>query len=112
MKQNLSGAKMLASSKNKGFIAPPVLCDLNLDGYLDIVANAVEGNTIAIDGKNNNILWKNGIKNAEAYGSLAVGYFNHDNIPDLFTTFTEACGLIFKIQNRLCMMERQANIFP
>lgn len=97
MKQDLSGAKMLASSKNKGFIAPPVLCDLNLDGYLDIVANAVEGNTIALDGKNNNILWKNGIKNAEAYGSLAVGHFNHDSIPDLFTTFTE--GMWPNLQN-------------
>jgi hypothetical protein len=89
MKQNISGAKLLAHSEHKGFIAPPVLCDLNLDGYLDIVANAVEGNTIAIDGKTNNLLWKNGIKNAEAYGSLAVGYFNADSIPDLFTTFTE-----------------------
>ncbi|MEP7107628.1 MAG: PQQ-binding-like beta-propeller repeat protein [Ferruginibacter sp.] len=89
MKQDISTAKLLASSKDKGFIAPPVLCDLNLDGYLDIVVNAVEGNAIAIDGKTNNILWKNGIKNAEAYGSLAVGYYNNDSIPDLFTTFTE-----------------------
>jgi len=89
MKQDISGAKMLASSKNKGFIAPPVLCDLNFDGILDIVANAVEGITFAIDGKTNKILWKNGIENAEAYGSLAVGYFNSDSIPDLFTTFTQ-----------------------
>jgi hypothetical protein len=97
MKQNISGAKVLVSSKNKGFIAPPLLCDLNLDGYLDIVANAVEGNTIAINGQTNNILWKNGIKNAEAYGSLAAGYFNDDSIPDLFTTYTE--GTWPKLEN-------------
>lgn len=89
MKQDISGATMLAHSEHKGFIAPPVLCDLNLDGCLDIVANAVEGVTVAIDGKTNRFLWRNGLKNAEAYGSLAVGYFNGDSIPDLFTTFTE-----------------------
>lgn len=89
MKQDISSAILLASSKNKGFIAPPVLCDLNQDGYLDIVANAVEGKTFAFNGKSNELLWQNGIKNAEAYGSLAIGYFNSDSIPDLFTTFTE-----------------------
>ena len=89
MKGDISNAVRLASSKDKGFIAPPVFCDFNQDGCLDIVANAVEGNTWVIDGKTNNILWKNGIKNAEAYGSLAVGYFTDDRIPDLFTTFTE-----------------------
>ena len=69
MRQDISGATILYSSKNKGFIAPPVLCDLNLDGYLDIVDNAVEGKTIAIDGKTNKILWENGMKNTEVYGS-------------------------------------------
>ena len=89
MKGDISNAVLLASGNKKGFIAPPVLCDLNHDGCLDIIANAVEGNTIVTDGKTNKTLWSNGIKNAEAYGSLAVGYFNNDSIPDLFTTFTE-----------------------
>jgi outer membrane protein assembly factor BamB len=89
MKQDISGATILYSSKNKGFIAPPVLCDLNLDGYLDIADNAVEGKTIAIDGKTNSILWENPIANTEVYASLGVGYFNNDSIPDLFTTFTK-----------------------
>lgn len=89
MDQDLSGAMILASSKDKGFIAPPVLCDINQDGTLDIVANAVEGKVIAFDGKSNGKLWENVIENTEAYGSLAVGYFNQDSIPDFFTTFTE-----------------------
>jgi len=89
MKQDISGATILFSSKDKGFIAPPVLCDLNLDGYLDIVDNAVEGKTIAIDGKTNKIIWEQGIENTEVYGSLGVGYFNNDSIPDLFTTYTK-----------------------
>lgn len=89
MKQEISGATILYSSKDKGFIAPPVLCDLNLDGYLDIIDNAVEGKTLAIDGKTNKILWENKIENTEVYGSLGVGYFNNDSIPDLFTTYTK-----------------------
>jgi hypothetical protein len=89
MKGDISGATSLYNSKNKGFIAPPVLCDLNLDGCLDIVDNAVEGTTIAIDGKTNKVLWKNTVENTEVYGSQAVGYFNNDSIPDLFTTFTK-----------------------
>ena len=89
MKQDISGATVLYSSKAKGFIAPPVLCDLNMDGYLDIADNAVEGKTIAIDGKTNKVLWENGLENTEVYGSLGVGYFNSDSIPDLFTTYTK-----------------------
>ncbi len=89
MKQDISGATIICSSKDKGFIAPPVLCDLNLDDHLDIVVNAVEGKTFAIDGKTNKIVWENGIENTEVYGSLGVGYFNKDSIPDLFTTYTQ-----------------------
>jgi outer membrane protein assembly factor BamB len=89
MRQDISGATVLYRSRNKGFIAPPVLCDLNRDGYLDIADNAVEGKTIAIDGKTNKILWENGLENTEVYGSLGVGYFNNDSIPDLFTTYTK-----------------------
>jgi outer membrane protein assembly factor BamB len=89
MKQDISNATILYSSKNKGFIAPPVLCDLNMDGYLDIVDNAVEGKTIAIDGKTNKLLWENGLDSTEVYGSLGVGYFTNDSIPDLFTTYTQ-----------------------
>jgi outer membrane protein assembly factor BamB len=89
MNQDISGATLLATSKDKGFIAPPVLCDLNEDGFLDIVVNAVEGTIYAFNGKSNEIIWQNTIENTEAYGSLAVGYFNNDSIPDIFTTFTE-----------------------
>ncbi|CAN5627121.1 hypothetical protein BH23BAC1_BH23BAC1_30890 [soil metagenome] len=89
MSENLSRAILLANSKDKGYIAPPVLCDLNQDGVLDIVANAVEGKILAFNGKNNELLWENSIENTEAYASLAVGFFNDDHIPDIFTTFTE-----------------------
>ena len=87
MNQDLSEAVPLASSAEKGFIAPPVLCDINLDGHLDIIANAVDGRMIAVDGETNERLWETKVPNTEAYGSLAVGYFNGDSVPDFFTAY-------------------------
>ncbi len=89
MKGDISDAISLYISKDKGFIAPPVLYDLNNDECLDIIDNAVEGTTLAIDGKTNKIIWKKTIENTEVYGSLAVGNFNNDSTPDVFTTFTK-----------------------
>jgi outer membrane protein assembly factor BamB len=89
MRQDISKAHKLASSKDKGFISPPVLCDLNGDGYLDIVANAVEGKMLAFDGRNNSLLWERKMENTEAYASIGVGYFNSSQTPGLFTLFTE-----------------------
>lgn len=84
---DLRRAKILAKGGDKGFIAPPVLADVNLDGTPDIVANAVEGKMIAIDGKSHCKIWELTLPGTEAYCSLAVGYFNKDSVPDFFTNF-------------------------
>lgn len=89
MNRDISGATILVKGKEKGFIAPPVACDVNQDGYKDIVVNAVEGRIMAIDGKNNEVIWEKIISNTEAYGSLAVGYFNQDSIPDFFSSYAK-----------------------
>ncbi|MCW9706894.1 PQQ-binding-like beta-propeller repeat protein [Fodinibius salsisoli] len=89
MRQDLSDAIVLDSSQNKGYIAPPVLADITEDDYLDIIANAVEGKIIAVNGQNNRSLWSQKIPGAEAYNSIAVGYFNKDSIPDFFTGFSK-----------------------
>lgn len=86
MNEDLSGSEKLASGSDKGFIAPPVLADLNGDGYLDITANAVDGRTIAISGDNYSRLWSVEIENTEVYGSLSAGRFTTDSRIDLFTT--------------------------
>lgn len=85
---DLSNSIKLAQSDRKGFIAPPVLVDLNQDGYLDIVANAVEGIIMAFSGQDNSVLWEQKIENTEAYGSIAVGHFLDKERIDLFTTFS------------------------
>ena len=80
-------AKVLIEGAGHGFISPPVLVDLNRDGIRDIVVNYHGGITYAIDGHTHEQLWSVGIEGTEANGSLAVGNFNGDDVPDLFTHF-------------------------
>jgi outer membrane protein assembly factor BamB len=55
---SLEKAVLLVHGKEKGFIAPPVRIDVNADGISDVIINAFEGRTIAIDGKTFNVLWE------------------------------------------------------
>ncbi len=87
MSGDLSHSIKLDSSDSKGFIAPPVWVDINEDGIHDIIANAVDGRIIAIDGKNHQSIWTVVMPNSEAYSSIAVGSFNSDSIPDFFVSF-------------------------
>lgn len=83
---NLSAAIKLATSPDKGFIAPAVWVDITEDGVADIVANAVDGRVLAFDGKTLAPLWGVKIPNSEAYTSIAVGDFTPDKIPDFFVS--------------------------
>lgn len=83
--QKLTNSKVIAAESGQGFIAPPVMADINKDGFLDIIAISHASSIFAIDGKSHEILWKNKIEGTECSNSFAVGYFNKDDIPDFFT---------------------------
>lgn len=85
MRNDLSKAKKLVSESGHGFIASPALVDLDLDGYLDIVAISHGSSISAISGKTLDILWQQGIPDTECSNSFAVGQFTDDEIPDFFT---------------------------
>jgi len=89
MREDLSAATLLASSSNKGFIAPPVAVDLTADAVPDIVAISVAGDIMAFDGVTYDPLWKTTLPDTEAYSSLAVGQFTNDTIPDFFTSVAQ-----------------------
>ncbi len=85
MAEDLSGAKILHSCSNKGYIAPAVRVDLNDDGYLEIVANSVNGKLLAFDGKTLEPLWETKLlEETECYSSIAIGRFTKDDTPDFF----------------------------
>jgi outer membrane protein assembly factor BamB len=85
---NLSNAVVLDSSPKKGYIGPPLLIDMNNDGSLDIIANAVEGKMIAFDGVTKKRIWTVSVADSEAYSSIAPGYFTgNDDTPDFFVSY-------------------------
>lgn len=85
MSRSLSKAKIIASEKGHGFIAPPTLADISGDGNYDIIAITHGSNMLAIDGKSHKELWARRIENTECSNSFAVGYFTRDDVPDFFT---------------------------
>lgn len=87
MAQDLSEAKVIHSSTNKGYIAPAVRVDLNKDGYLEVIANSVNGKVLAFDGRNFEPLWQTKLlAETECYSSIAIGRFNQDETPDFFVS--------------------------
>ena len=83
--KNLSKAKIIATEKGHGFIAPATLADISADGYLDIIAISHGSKAVAIDGKDHHMLWTRTFPGTECSNSLAAGYFTDDDIPDFFT---------------------------
>jgi len=84
--RSLSKARILATdSSGHGFIAPPVLADINKDGFYDIIAISHSSRIFAIDGKTLTLLWTNRIPGTESSNSFVVGQFTPDEIPDFFT---------------------------
>ncbi len=89
MQGDLSLSKKLATSANKGFIAPPVWVEITGDSIPDIVVNSVDGSILAFDGNTLKPLWSQKFTATEAYSSSAVGYFTDDNIPDFFVSYAQ-----------------------
>ena len=89
MSGDISNSIKLASSKTNGFIGPAVWVDINGDDIHDIVSNSVDGRMLAFDGRTYKSLWQVVMPDTEAYGSIAVGNFTVDSIPDFYTSFAQ-----------------------
>lgn len=87
MNGDISKATVLASSDTKGFVASPVLVDINHDKINDVIVNAVDGRMLAIDGKTDSLVWQVQFPGTEAYTIPAVGLFTNDSTPDFFGNF-------------------------
>ncbi len=85
MNKNISSANVIASEKGHGFIAPPVVADVNADGFYDVIAISHGSKALAIDGKTLKTIWSKKIEDTESSNSFAVGQFTDDDIPDFFT---------------------------
>ena len=95
LSEDLSNAVALVSDNQKGFVPPPSLADVNSDGTHDIVIAGYGEKITAISGKDNSILWENGIAGTETVATPAIGQFTNDTIPDVFTIVGEGIAPVF-----------------
>lgn len=81
--------QVIVKNDNKGYIAPPNIRDMNQDGVLDIIINAVDGIITCINGKTNLPLWSYDLgRGFEGYAMNAIAdYVGDDGIPDVFATY-------------------------
>ena len=85
LKNDISAATKLMEIKNgHGFIAPPIVIDLNQDGTKDIIALDHGGIITAFDGESYQQLWITTVDNVELNAQPSVGNYNGDEIPDIF----------------------------
>ncbi|NBC64630.1 MAG: hypothetical protein GVY07_03050 [Bacteroidetes bacterium] len=88
LEEDLSNAEVLAEGRGKGFIAPPVIANMNEDDIKDIIVNSVNGKVFCIDGATNEILWEANLgEEFEGYTSPSPGYFNSDETLDFFVSY-------------------------
>lgn len=89
LKNDLTSAAIILDGGDKGFIAPPLLADVNLDGIRDIIISTVDGRLVCLDGKTNRQLWlavPGG--DFDTYTMPAPGFFTGDDeVPDFFASF-------------------------
>jgi hypothetical protein len=89
MKGSIASSIKLATVAEKGFIGPATLADITSDGIKDIILNSFAGKMIAIDGGKNVLLWERVVPRTESYCAVTPGYFNDDDTPDFFSTFSK-----------------------
>jgi outer membrane protein assembly factor BamB len=87
MAGDISGARELVTGMGKGMIAPPALADVDGDGRLDIIVATFDGRLIALDGATNDVIWQRDFEDAESFTTPVLGFFDGDDVPDVFAVF-------------------------
>jgi outer membrane protein assembly factor BamB len=87
MAGDLSGARALVTGAGKGMIAPPALADVDRDGRLDIIVATFDGRLIVLSGSTRTVIWQRTFEDAESYTTPALGFFDADDVPDVFAVF-------------------------
>ncbi|MDW3648585.1 MAG: FG-GAP-like repeat-containing protein [Bacteroidia bacterium] len=89
MKSDISGAMALYKEAEHGYIAPPVLADINNDGIKEIISISHNGRYGVHDSRTGRLLSFHVFQDLEANTSPCPGYFNEDEYLDIFLSMSE-----------------------
>lgn len=95
MGNDISGAVVLASDNDKGFIAPPSVADINHDGKLDIIIQGYNGTIRAIDGGSYSLMWEVDNPGTESSAAPVIGNFIGDINSDVFAVLAKGSAPTF-----------------
>jgi outer membrane protein assembly factor BamB len=84
---DISGATILVEVTGKGVIAPPALADFDDDGRLDVVVATFDGRLITLSGADDTVLSEVTFDGTETFSTPTLGYFDDDDVPDVFGVF-------------------------
>jgi len=87
MAGDIRAARQLVTGSGKGMIAPPALADVDGDGRLDIIVATFDGRLIALNGATNDVIWERDFEGAESFTTPVMGFFDADDVPDVFAVF-------------------------
>jgi outer membrane protein assembly factor BamB len=107
---DLSAASKLVAGSGKGVIAPPALADLDRDGRLDIVVATFDGRLVALSGKTRAVLWQRSFEAAESYTTPALGFFDGDDVPDVFAVFLHGVFPDYTRAERVLLSGRDGSV--
>lgn len=88
LREDTSVIEVLAEGKGKGFIASPVLTDIDQDGTKDLIVNSVDGRIICLNGRTHTAIWEFSVgEGYEVYTMPAPGLFTEDDtVPDFYVS--------------------------
>jgi outer membrane protein assembly factor BamB len=107
---DLTAARKLVTGSGKGVIAPPALADLDRDGRLDIIVATFDGRLLALDGASKEILWERRFENAESYTTPTLGFFDADDVPDVFAVFLHGVFPDYTHAERVLLSGRDGSV--
>jgi hypothetical protein len=86
-KQRMSNAVQIYHDDAKGMLTPAALADVTGDGVDDIVIATFSSNVIAFDGATFRQVWNATFRGGESYATVAVGYYDDDQVPDFMVKY-------------------------
>ena len=90
--RKIPNAKEIYKDEKKGMLTPAALADINGDSVQDIVIATFDSNVLAFDGSTFKTLWNVTFAESESYSTVAVGYYDEDDIPDFLVKYQHGKG--------------------